>query len=179
MSNAIFISLIIAAAVVIIFTLILLLRWLKPKNNVESDNSGGVRIDDNPLLSLTGEIKGRSNFHKGTIVINEGMQRIKVSIYNCRIHTEQTFNITRELIIAREPKNPVYDPNVYYVTGDHMVSAIHCRLINYAGTGSLAVQDDGSSNHTYLNGAMVEGIVYVNNGDCLTVGQTELIIKIL
>ena len=177
MSDGVFIAIIIAAAVIIIFIMVLLLRRMRPKNRLESDNSGGVRLDDNPLYSLTGEIKGKQNYHSGTMVVRKGQNRIKISLYNCRTNKEQVFNIVSQLQIGRFEKGIMLRPDQCRIDDDNMVSYEHCRLINYSGT--LAVQDSNSSNHTYLNGVQVEGIIYVNNGDCLTVGQTELIVNFL
>ena len=179
MSDGVFIAIVIAAAVVIVFILILLLKRLRPKNNLESDNSGGVRLDDNPLLYLTGEIKGKRNYHNGTMVVGGITNRVKVSLYNCRTDREAVYNIVSELRIGRKLENEdtAPNPNELRIDNDSMISYEHCRLINYSG--ALVVQDCNSSNHTYLNGVQVKGLVYVNSGDRLMIGQTELIVQLL
>ncbi len=175
MSNAVFIAVLFVLTVLLVLLAVFLYRTSRPKNKRESDIAGGVRLDD-PLFSLTGEITGKRHYHTGTLLLkNTG--RIKVSICNLRDNSEKVMYIFSQLRIGRAPAQFPHDPDAYIVENDLMVSGVHCVLINYAGY--LALQDCNSKNHTYLNGTIVNELVYVNDMDHIQVGNTELVIRIL
>ena len=176
LSDPVFIALILAMLAVFIVSAIILLKKLRPKNDRNAEASGGVDMND-PLFGLTGEITGKKHYHTGTLVVRGAPQRIKISIYNCRTNTDTVMYVVTEIRIGRAPEKDAIDPNAYRIDGDTMISTVHCSLLNYAG--SLAVRDNNSKNHTYLNSQMIEGVVYVNSGDRLTIGQTDLVINIL
>ena len=175
MSNAVFIAVLIVLIVLVIISVVVLLKKSRPKNKRESDIAGGVRLDD-PLFSLTGEITGKRNYHTGTLVLNN-TERIKLSIYNLRDNSEKVMYIFSQLRIGRSPAQFPHDPDAYSVPNDSMVSGVHCILINYAG--SLAIKDNNSKNHTYLNGELINDMVYVNDMDHIRIGNTELVVHIL
>lgn len=176
MTDGVFIAIIVAMTIVIVIAALILLRRLKPKNRREADVSGGVNLND-PLLSITGTMSGKKHFHTGTLVVGNTVDRIKINIYNCANNNDRIMYINSTLKIGRHPEEFPHDPAAYRVENDSMVSGVHCILINYAG--SLAVMDNNSTNHTYLNGNMISGTVYVNDGDHLRIGNTELVIRIL
>lgn len=173
MSDAVFIALITAITLVIVAALLLLLKMLRPKNISSVENHGGVDLSGG--YSLTGSAYDKHGYHTGTLVMKNGSKRLKVTIMDLDTGEETVANIQSFLTIGRNPSDDHNDPNVYTIKNDTLVSGKHCRLLNYSG--SLALEDVGSTNHTYLNGVEVSGVVYVNDGDVLELGHTRLLIR--
>ena len=57
------------------------------------------------------------------------------------------------------------------------VSRKHCRLIRDADSGTLRVEDLGSSNGTFVNGTRVED-AHLNAGDTVAVGPVTFVVQI-
>ncbi|NLM70665.1 MAG: FHA domain-containing protein [Synergistaceae bacterium] len=68
-------------------------------------------------------------------------------------------------------------PSVLVVPGDATISAKHCEL-QYTD-GKLLVRDLDSSNGTMVNGVPIETSYPIEDGDRLTLGKTELRIRII
>ncbi len=68
-------------------------------------------------------------------------------------------------------------PSVLVVPGDATISARHCEL-QYT-KGKLYVRDLESSNGTMVNGVPIQGNYPIEDGDRLTLGKTELRIRII
>lgn len=60
------------------------------------------------------------------------------------------------------------------IQGDKSVSRKHCRF--YRQGNSCYVEDLNSVNHTYLNGAIVEGSREIHVGDHLKFGMVEVVV---
>lgn len=60
------------------------------------------------------------------------------------------------------------------IQGDKSVSRKHCRF--YRQDNSCYVEDLNSVNHTYLNGAIVEGSREIHVGDHLKFGMVEVVV---
>lgn len=56
------------------------------------------------------------------------------------------------------------------------ISRSHCRVYLYEGF--YAVQDWHSTNHTWLNGFLLEKPCFLHDGDCLQLGQRKFQVKI-
>ena len=91
-----------------------------------------------------------------------------VYVQLCDISTGRGYEtyLEKELIIGRAPKN---DRESVLVLNDSKVSQKHCRI--YRQGEQILLQDLGSTNHTWLNGGLVEGAVPLTFGDKITVGQ--------
>lgn len=60
---------------------------------------------------------------------------------------------------------------------DHpLVSRVHCR-VTASETDTLAVEDLGSTNGTYVNGRRIDGPAPLMVGDTLTVGRVTLTVQ--
>jgi hypothetical protein len=64
------------------------------------------------------------------------------------------------------------DDNDLALRGDQYASAQHARIEPRGA--DVWVEDDGSTNGTYLNGALVEAPERLSPGDVVRVGETEL-----
>lgn len=61
---------------------------------------------------------------------------------------------------------------------DHKISKIHCAIVR--NRDKLYLQDEGSKNHTYLNGERIEKPILIQKEDMIGIGETKLeIVKIL
>ena len=61
---------------------------------------------------------------------------------------------------------------------DLRVSKVHCAIIRSGD--KLYLRDEGSKNHTYLNGKPVNKPIVIQKEDVITVGETRLeVVKIL
>ena len=58
------------------------------------------------------------------------------------------------------------------------VSRQHAKLV-VAAAGKVVVRDLGSSNGTFVNGETVEGERAIANGDRVTVGEADVVVRIL
>jgi len=66
----------------------------------------------------------------------------------------------------------------YLMVNDPRVSGIHCSI--YSRNGKLYIRDEGSKNHTYLNGERLEGPELIQKEDIISLGETRLeVLKIL
>lgn len=74
--------------------------------------------------------------------------------------------ITGPLTIGRDPKSDI-------TTDDPTVSRDHAVLRPAPG-GGVELVDLGSSNHTYVNGAPVDGRVRLGDGDVMSFGRADL-----
>ena len=79
-----------------------------------------------------------------------------------------TASFTNEVVIGRNPRQ---ESRPVIIIKDSSVSGVHCRV--YHSQGSFYIQDLGSSNHTYLNGNMVNTALPVNNGDTVRIGSCK------
>ncbi len=61
---------------------------------------------------------------------------------------------------------------------DLRVSKVHCAIIRSGD--KLYLRDEGSKNHTYLNGKQIHKPIVIQKEDVITVGETRLeVVKIL
>lgn len=67
-------------------------------------------------------------------------------------------------------------PSVFGIPGDGTISAKHCELI--FSSGKLFVLDLKSTNGTMVNGVPIQGTHPLNDGDRLTLGKTDLRLRI-
>lgn len=77
-----------------------------------------------------------------------------------------TFAVVGELTIGRLPTSTICIPD------DAFVSSSHARL--YTIEGNTYVEDLGSTNGSYLNGARIDGALPITTGDRLQIGSTVL-----
>lgn len=61
---------------------------------------------------------------------------------------------------------------------DKKVSKVHCAIVR--NKASLYLKDEGSRNHTYLNGKKVQKPILIQKEDVISIGETDFeVIKIL
>lgn len=61
---------------------------------------------------------------------------------------------------------------------DKKISKVHCSIVR--SQDKLYLKDEGSKNHTYLNGKKIQKPVMIQKEDIISIGETDLeVIKIL
>ena len=90
----------------------------------------------------------------------------KLVVIQPRERKGATFVLAGELTIGRSPASTICIPD------DAFVSANHARL--YAVGGVTYVEDLGSTNGSYLNGARLGSVQPITVGDRLQIGSTVL-----
>ena len=99
--------------------------------------------------------------------VTSSLSGVYVQLYDVDTGREYKTYLEKELIIGRTPAKA---QSAVFVLNDVMVSQKHCRI--YRQGEQILLQDLGSTNHTWLNGGMVEGAVPLTFGDKITVGQS-------
>lgn len=61
--------------------------------------------------------------------------------------------------------------NADFIVSDALISRVHCRFT--ASAEQLQVEDLKSTNGTFVNDKRID-VAFLENGDCLRVGQVEL-----
>lgn len=116
----------------------------QPSAFVTPSSSGGM---SNPLRQETGEPK--------RLVIIEPKKR-----------KGSAFEIEGVIGIGRESDNTVM------IAGDAFVSSYHARV--WMSDGQILIDDRGSKNGTFVNGAKLEGQKPLHTGDRVQIGYTIL-----
>lgn len=104
--------------------------------------------------------------------VTSSLLGVYIHLYDVNNRREYKTYLERELIIGRTPAK---DRNSVLVLNDVMVSQKHCRI--YRQGEQILLQDLSSTNHTWLNGGMVEGAVPLTFGDKITVGQSTFLFQ--
>jgi hypothetical protein len=84
--------------------------------------------------------------------------------------TGSAIALEAELVIGRST------PGLGSLGGDSEISRVHARVYHDA-SGQLMVEDLGSTNGTYVNGARISGSQALRSGDQLRVGQTTMTVE--
>ena len=141
-------------------------RTLKKKDDIHF--IGGADTDRGYISYDNNFFKGTGDYHQRTVAIGMSASLRPVTFTVNGVPVTAPLH-DRQLLIGREQGR-----GCYTVSGDPMVSKRHCRLYRY--NGALYLEDLNSANHTYLNGAVIQTAVPVNQGDVIRIGSTELII---
>jgi pSer/pThr/pTyr-binding forkhead associated (FHA) protein len=72
-------------------------------------------------------------------------------------------------------RNPAYCAVI--ISDDEEISGVHCEISK--GGGKLYIKDLGSTNGTLVNGVHLTSIQKINDGDTITLGQTQMRVTIL
>ena len=112
-----------------------------------------------------------------TIVLSEAAQRASLHVELTPSGARGTDTTLKAVITDRIVLGRNRGPSALSILGDATVSARHCELV--FSKGRLFVNDLQSSNGTMVNGVPIQGHYPLEDGDRLTIGKTELRIRIL
>lgn len=131
----------------------------------------GVDIKKQVLGGEKGEYFTGNLEKKGTYYVNPSVTVWRVVFDNLNTGERSYMDFVRQMRIGRTDPGQS-EPAKLKLPGDGKISRNHCTI--YEGNGRLCIQDLNSSNHTYLNGAAVTKAAYLQNGDVIRVGDTQL-----
>lgn len=104
-------------------------------------------------------------------------RRWKIVLEDIDQQDQYSFIFYDSLGIGRASASSDYD-KFLSLPEDLRVSKVHCAVIR--NQDRLYLQDEGSKNHTFLNGKQVTRPIVIQKEDVITVGETRLeIVKIL
>ena len=110
---------------------------------------------------------GRTIVREKTVVTSS-FSAVYVRLY--QLYTGRCYDAYLESVlqigrIEGSPETPAL------ILDDSVVSKKHCML--YRRGNQLLIQDLESTNHTYLNGCQIQGVVPITHGDHLSLGGSE------
>ena len=104
-------------------------------------------------------------------------RRWKIILEDVDQQDQYSFIFCDSLGIGRVSASSAYD-KFLSLPEDLRVSKVHCAIIRSGD--KLYLRDEGSKNHTYLNGKQIHKPIVIQKEDVITVGETRLeVVKIL
>lgn len=104
-------------------------------------------------------------------------RRWKIILEDVDQQDQYSFIFYDSLGIGRVSASSEYD-KFLSLPEDLRVSKVHCAIIRSGD--KLYLRDEGSKNHTYLNGKQIHKPIVIQKEDVITVGETRLeVVKIL
>ena len=97
-------------------------------------------------------------------------RRWKVILVDVATHEEYEFIFSDNIGVGRAFARDGFED--YLVINDPKVSKLHCSI--FAEGESLYIQDEGSSNHTFVNNQRVNRPMMVQKEDIIGIGNTDL-----
>lgn len=131
----------------------------------------GVNVKKQVLGGEKGEYFTGNLEKNGTRYVNPSVTVWKIVFDNLDTKEQLYMDFTRQMWIGRggAGQNETAKLSLF---GDGKVSRNHCTI--YESQGTICLQDLNSSNHTYLNGNVITTPVYLQNGDVIRIGNTQL-----
>ncbi len=104
-------------------------------------------------------------------------RRWKIIFENVSTGDSYDFIFTKSVGIGRTTQDAAFE-KFLSLSDDKKISKIHCSI--ECEKNSLYLRDEGSKNHTYLNGTRVQRPILIQKEDIISIGETDLeIVKIL
>ena len=104
-------------------------------------------------------------------------RRWKIILEDVDQQDQYSFIFYDSLGIGRVSASSEYD-KFLSLPEDLRVSKVHCAIIRSGD--KLYLRDEGSKNHTYLNGKQIHKPIVIQKEDVITVGETRLeVVKLL
>ena len=138
------------------------------KNHRERDNRDNNRSSDRRRNDLREERPAPIEKHREPR--GRKGRRWKVILVDVATHEEYEFIFSDIIGIGRVFVKEGYED--YLVINDPKVSKRHCSI--FVQGDSLYIQDEGSSNHTFVNNQRVNRPMRVQKEDVIGMGNTEL-----
>ncbi len=104
-------------------------------------------------------------------------RRWKIIFENLATGDTHNFIFTESIGIGRTTQDAAFE-KFLSLSYDKKISKVHCSI--ECEDNSLYLRDEGSKNHTYLNGKRVQRPILIQKEDIISIGETDLeIVKIL
>lgn len=168
------IILVISAAVVIILLLILICLIILRKqktSHIRVELTGGGRSADDDF-SYSGGLRGLDDYPGGGTVVVGDHQSIQWYIVLEDIRTGEFYKKTLSDRLYLGRKNDRRLDNFIELPQYEYLSRTHAMM--YQINGQIYLQDMKSSNHTWVNGQMIQQAVILQSGDIIKLANAEL-----
>ena len=187
----IIIGILIAAIIaVILFTVSKLLKEKKEYNQFErrhrsqdsydddyDDDNDDDEDEDDEDDEYEPEPRRRQVKRQPEPSVSSAKRRWKIVLEDVDQQDQYSFIFYDSLGIGRISASSDYD-KFLSLPEDLRVSKVHCAIIRSGD--KLYLRDEGSKNHTYLNGKPVSKPIVIQKEDVITVGETRLeVVRIL
>ena len=181
----IIIGILIAAIIaVILFTVSKLLKEKKEYNQFERRHRSEDSYDDDydededeEEEEYEPEPRRRPVKRQPERSVSSAKRRWKIVLEDVDQQDQYSFIFYDSLGIGRISASSDYD-KFLSLPEDLRVSKVHCAIIRSGD--KLYLRDEGSKNHTYLNGKLVSKPIVIQKEDVITVGETRLeVVRIL
>lgn len=170
--------------VTIIVTIVTIVKERKEYKNYELDAEYGI---DDEVDELTDEEEDdyyerpQRNRRQPAPAkkASQGDRRRRWKIILENRDTEECFDFIfyDSLGIGRTTKEVAFE-EFLPIPYDGKISKVHCSVVR--SQDRLYLKDEGSKNHTYLNGKKVQRPIMIQKDDIISIGETDLeVIKIL
>lgn len=104
-------------------------------------------------------------------------RRWKIILEDTDTGEQYTYIFYDSLGIGRTTKEVAFE-EFLSIPDDKRISKVHCAIVR--SDDKLYLRDEGSKNHTFLNGKKIQKPIIIQKEDFISLGQTELeVIKIL
>ncbi|MBU3876502.1 FHA domain-containing protein [Faecalicatena sp. AGMB00832] len=104
-------------------------------------------------------------------------RRWKIILENTDTGEQYDFIFYDALGIGRTTKEVAFE-EFLPLPDDRKVSKVHCSIVR--SKDKLYLRDEGSKNHTYLNGRKIQKPILLQKQDIISIGETDLeVIKIM
>jgi len=104
-------------------------------------------------------------------------RRWKIILEDTDTQERYTYIFYDNIGIGRTTKEVAFE-EFLSLTGDKKISKVHCAIIRRKD--KLYLRDEGSKNHTFLNGKKIQKPIVIQREDFISLGETELeVVKIL
>lgn len=176
-----------AAAFIAAAAVILLLVFLKKNREEKTVSRRDISVSEKGVDVRSGQLGGGASYLNG--MPGERIQTIRIEGRESENYKMEQKNIVlrdplsgnvfcavfrRELVIGR--KAPRQEEIPFLKIQDPAVSGNHCRI--FTDAAGFWAEDLNSTNGTFVNGQLVQGIVPLRGGDRLKIGSTEYFFEI-
>lgn len=104
-------------------------------------------------------------------------RRWKIILEDTDTQERYTYIFYDNIGIGRTTKEVAFE-KFLSLTGDRKISKVHCAIMRRKD--KLYLRDEGSKNHTFLNGKKIQKPIVIQREDFISLGETELeVVKIL
>ena len=136
-----------------------------PKSSGTSRPSRGAKLAQDSKPSIISSVKSAATVGK-----KQKKLRWKIILSDTEILEDYEFVFYDSVGIGR--KKTDHDFEDFLMINDPKVSKVHCSI--YSDEEGLSLQDEGSSNSTFINGKKIRRPVHLDKGDVIGLGNTTL-----
>ena len=170
-------------AVTIIVTIVTIVKERKEYRHYELDEAYGGEsddyddddYDDRPPVRKKKQAAGQTP--KMPPAGAGKKRRWKIILEDPDTGERYSFVFYDSIGIGRTTKDVAFE-EFLSLPGDMKISKVHCAIVR--SKDKLFLRDEGSKNHTFLNGKKVQKPIVIQKEDIISMGETDLeVVKIL